>query len=131
MNLARRGKETTMKKNKIRYLSFRELKSYFDKKFEDINEKFSVETKQLAKRIKNLAVPSFNYKDNRIQHDFNLNLRRDMEVLIHLIQKGSISRATKAVKNMIEDLQKRIKLIKLRTNLRQGRTQFKNIYLTI
>ena len=27
-------------------------KSYFDKKFEDINEKFSVETKDLAKRIK-------------------------------------------------------------------------------
>ena len=28
----------------------------------------------------------------------------DMEVLVHLIQKGSVSRATKAVKNMIEDL---------------------------
>ena len=36
-----------------------------------------------------------------------------MEVLIHLIQKGSISRATKAVKNMIEDLQKRNKLTKI------------------
>ena len=30
-----------------------------------------------------------------------------MEVLIHLIQKGSISRATNAVKNVIEDLQKK------------------------
>ena len=29
-----------------------------------------------------------------------------MEVLIHLIQKGSISRAAKAVKNMMEDIQK-------------------------
>ena len=54
-----------------------------------------------------------------------------MEVLIHLIQKGSISRATKAVKNMIDDLQKRNKLIKLRTNVRQGGTQLKNIYLMI
>ena len=36
-----------------------------------------------------------------------------MEVLIPLIQKGSISRATKLVKNMIEDLQKRNKLIKI------------------
>ena len=35
-----------------------------------------------------------------------------MEVLIPLIQKGSISRATKAVKNMIEDLQNRNNLIK-------------------
>ena len=42
-------------------------------------------------------VPSFNNKGNIIQHEFNLNLTEDMEVLIHLIQKGSISRATKAV----------------------------------
>ena len=82
-------------------LSFQELKSYFDKKFEDINEKFSVETKYLAERIKEPAVPTFNYKGNRIQHEFNLNLIEDMEALIPVIQKGSISRATKAVKNMI------------------------------
>ena len=50
------------------------------------------------------VVSSFNYKGNIIQHEFNLNLIEDMEVLIHLIQKGSISRATKAVKNMIENL---------------------------
>ena len=36
-----------------------------------------------------------------------------MEVLIPPIRKGSISRATKDVKNMIEDLQKRSKLIKI------------------
>ena len=36
-----------------------------------------------------------------------------MEVLIHLIQKGSISRATWAVIYMIKDLQKRKKLIKI------------------
>ena len=36
---------------------------------------------------KKLAVSSFNYKDNGIQHEFNLNLIEDMEVLIHLIQK--------------------------------------------
>ena len=82
-------------------LSFRELKPHFDKKFEAINKKKnSVETKHLAKRLKMPAVSSFNYKGNIIQHEFNLNLIEDMEVLIHLIQKGSISRATKAVKNI-------------------------------
>ena len=35
-----------------------------------------------------------------------------MELLIHLIQKSSVSRATKAVKNMTEGLYKRNKLIK-------------------
>ena len=36
-----------------------------------------------------------------------------MEVLIPLVQKGSINRATKAVKNMIENLQQKSKLIKI------------------
>ena len=35
-----------------------------------------------------------------------------MELLIHLIQKSSVSRATKAVKNMTEGLYKRNKLMK-------------------
>ena len=43
-----------------------------------------------------------------------------MEVLLPLIQKGSISRATKAVKNMIEDLQKRNKLIKIAEKSQTG-----------
>ena len=40
----RNNKEKTH--NQVLY--FQELKSDFDKKFEDINEKFSVETKHLA-----------------------------------------------------------------------------------
>ena len=63
-----------------------------------------MKNKHLAKRLKKPAVPSFNYIDNIVQHEFNLNLVEAMAVLIYLIQKGSISRATKAVKNMIGDL---------------------------
>ena len=37
---------------KDQVLSFWELKSYFHAKFEDINEKFTVESKHLAKRLK-------------------------------------------------------------------------------
>ena len=98
----RNNKEKTH--NQVLY--FQELKSYFDKKFEDINEKFSVETKHLAKRLKKPVVLSFNQKGNRIQHEFNLNLIEDMEVLIPLIQKSSISRATNTVKNMIKIAEK-------------------------
>ena len=43
-------------------------------------------------------VPSFSYKGNITKHEFNLNFIEDMEVLTHLIKKGSISCATKAVK---------------------------------
>ena len=109
----KKRKRNDEKEGQDQVLSFRGLKSHFDKKFEAINKKFSIETKHLAKRLKKPVVPSFNNKGNIIQHEFNLNLTEDMEVLIHLIQKGSISRATKAVKNMIEDLQKRNKLIKI------------------
>ena len=52
----RNNKEKTH--NQVLY--FQELKSYFDKKFEDINEKSSVETKHLAKRLKKPVVLSFN-----------------------------------------------------------------------
>ena len=43
-----------------------------------------------------------------------------MKILIHLIQKGSISRATKTVKNMI-DLQKKHKLLKIADKSPAGR----------
>ena len=112
VEFSKKRKRNDEEEGQDQVLSFPELKSCFDKKFEDINEKkFPVETKHLAKRINKPAVPSINYKGNRIQHEFNLNLIEDMEVLIRLIQKSSISRATKAVKNMIADLQKRNKLI--------------------
>ena len=104
IEFARKVKETTKKKGQDQVLSFRELKSHFDKRFEAINKKFSVETKHLPERLKKPAVPPFNYKGNIIQHVLNMNLIEYMEVLTHFIQKGSISRATKAVKNMIEDL---------------------------
>ena len=100
----KKRKRNDEKKGQDQVLSFRELKSNFDKKVKATNKKKSVETKHLAKRWKKPAVPSFNYKGNIIQHEFSLNLIEDMEVLIHLIQKGSIIRATKAVKNVIEDL---------------------------
>ena len=110
VEFSKKRKRNDEEEGQDQVLSFRELKSCFDQKFEDINEKFSVETEHLAKGLKKPAVPSFNYKGNRIQHEFNLNFIEDMEVSIPLIQKGSISRATKAVKNMTADLQKQTNL---------------------
>ena len=97
--ISRKRKRHDEKEGQGQVLSFRELKSYFDEKFQAVNKKFFVETKHLAKRLKIQRFHSY-----IIIHAFNVNLIEDMEVLIHLIQKGSISRATKAVKNMIEDL---------------------------
>ena len=78
VEFSKKRKRNDEEEEQDQVLSFREQKFYFDKKFEDINEKFSVETKQLAKRIKKPAVPSFNCKSNRIQYDFNLNLIEDL-----------------------------------------------------
>ena len=48
----KKGKKTDQEEGQDQVPSFRELKSYFDKKFDDIKEKFSVETKHLATRLK-------------------------------------------------------------------------------
>ena len=64
VEFSKRTKRNGKKEGQDQVLSFRELKSYFDKKFEDINEKFSLETKHLAKRLTKPAAPSFNYKSN-------------------------------------------------------------------
>ena len=69
-NLARK-KTKNEEDGQDHILSFRELKSYFHKKFEDINENVSAETKHSAKSLKKPVVPSFNYKGYRIQHEFN------------------------------------------------------------
>ena len=50
VELSKKRKRNDEEEGQDQVLSFRELKSYFDKKFEDINEKFSVETNQLAIR---------------------------------------------------------------------------------
>ena len=46
----KRTKWNDEKEGQDQVLSFRELKSHFDKKFEAIIKKFSVETEHLAKR---------------------------------------------------------------------------------
>ena len=50
VELSKKRKRNDEEEGQDQVLSFRELKSYFDKKFEDINEKFSVETNQLVIR---------------------------------------------------------------------------------
>ena len=64
VEFSKKRKRNEKEEGQDQVLSFRELKSYFDKKFEDINEKFSLETKHLAKRLTKPAAPSFNYKSN-------------------------------------------------------------------
>ena len=52
VEFSKKRKRTDEEEGQDQVLSFQELKSYFDKKFENINERFSVETKRLAKKVK-------------------------------------------------------------------------------
>ena len=45
VEFSKKRKRNDKEEEKDQVLSFRELKSYFDKKFEDINDKFSIDTK--------------------------------------------------------------------------------------
>ena len=52
VEFSKKKKRNEEEEGQDQVLSFRELKSYFDKKIEDINEKCYLETKHLAKRLK-------------------------------------------------------------------------------
>ena len=55
----KKRKRNNKKEREDQVLSFRKLKSQFDKKFEAIDKNLFEETKHLAKMLKNPAVPSF------------------------------------------------------------------------
>ena len=51
VEFSKKRKRNDAEEGQNQVLSFQELKSYFDKKLEDIDETFSVQTKHLAKRL--------------------------------------------------------------------------------
>ena len=99
---------------------FQLLRTYFDKKFEEQNnkleEKITEDTRHLEKRLKMKSKSKketpLKYRGNEIQHKFNLELIQSLEELKLLVERGSITRSTKRIKDIISSVQKRNKCIK-------------------
>lgn len=94
-------------------LSLSSIKNYFDKKFEDIQTKFEKDNHKLAKKFKKEPELSFKFKGNKKQYEFNESIRRDLETLGDLIKQGSKHRSTKMLQEIVSNIEKRNKLIKI------------------
>ena len=53
----------------------------------------------------------FNFKSNKIQHDFNFNLTEELEDLLNLSEQRFVMRYCEATKNTIEKLNKKSNLV--------------------
>ena len=89
------------------------LKTYFDSKFDDIQQQFSKENEKLAKRMKTDSKYNFRFKSNQIQFDFNESNSDKVDTIVKLIKNGSQKRASNLAKSIKEDIEKRNKLLKI------------------
>ena len=76
-----------------------------------IHAKFTNETRHQAKQYKMATTSIFNFKSNKIQHDFNFNLTEELEDLLHLSEQRFVKRSCEATKNTIEKLNKKSNLV--------------------
>ena len=98
------------------------LRNYLDKKFGEQKEELENKLKQQQTQnnknyMKVSAKPEsskqFKFKGNQIQFEFNQKLSEDLDDVIDLIQDGSVSRSSKRLGNIKQELLKRNKLIKM------------------
>ena len=89
------------------------LKTYFDSKFDDIQQQFLRENGKLNKRMKADSKYKFRYKRNQIQLDFNESICDKVDTIVKLTKNGSQNRASKLAKSIKEDLEKQNKLLKI------------------
>ena len=96
------------------------IKTYFDSKFDDIQQQFSKENKKLAKRMKADSKYKFRYKSNQIRFDLNESISDKVDTIVKLIKNRLQKRASKLAKSIKEDIEKRNKLLKIADKLIAG-----------
>ena len=79
--------EQQVSTNKIKAVE--NLKTYFDSKFDDIQQQFSKENEKLANRMKTDSKYKFRYKSNQIKFDFNESISDKVDTIVKLIKNGS------------------------------------------
>ena len=80
------------------------LTTYFDSKFDDIQQQFSKENEEIANRMKTDSKYRFRYKCNQIKFDFNESISDRVDTIVKLIKNGSQNRASKLVKSIKEEI---------------------------
>ena len=101
-------------------VSFVLICKYFGKKFDKQNKrmewKLHSDARKIEKKLK-LSKPEqeidFNFQGNEMQHYFNVKLVKELENISFLVSKGSVSRVKKKIYKLVEEVQRRNKLMKL------------------
>lgn len=86
----------------------KELMNYFDSKFDSLRRELKHHDGKRKRRESD-----FKYDSNRVQNDFNNNLKEDLQDVLDLIEVGSQKRTTDLVKKVIKDIEYRNKLIRM------------------
>ena len=101
-------------------MSFVLICKYFGKKIDKQNKrmesKLRSDTRKIEKELK-LSKPEqeidLKVKGNEMQHYFNVKLVKELENISFLVSKGSVRRVKKKIYKLVEEAQRRNKLMKL------------------
>ena len=93
--------------------AIKNLKTYFNSNFSDIQQQFSKVYEKLAKITKTDSKYKSRYKSNQIQFDFNESICDKVDNIVKLIKNGSQKRASKLAKSIKEDTERRNELLKV------------------
>ena len=81
-----------------------------------MESKLHSDSRQIEKKLK-LSKPkpeiNFKFKGNKMQHHFTIKLVEELENIKFLLSEGSVSRVKKKINKLVEEVQRRNKLIKL------------------
>jgi len=91
--------------------SLRDLKDFFATKMTEMEQNFTANTNNLAKRMKKNPKIILKAKGNQKQLDFNLDILSKLENIKKRVQSDDI--ASKIMKETIDSIEKRNKLIKI------------------
>lgn len=89
------------------------VKSYFDKKLDHLKNELMDASSKPEKRRKIEVTECFKHKSNKVQYEFNSNQIDIVEDIIRLLDKGAVNRPKRKAKELLVNLQKRNKLIRI------------------
>ena len=93
--------------------AIKNLKTYFNSNFSDIQQQFSKVYEKLAKRMNTDSKYKSRYKSNQIQFDFNESICDKANTIVKPIKNGSQKRASKLAKSIKEDTERQNELLKI------------------
>ena len=97
--------------------SFSLMRTYLERQFHSLKRELREEVKTSSessyKRFKVRNAHDFKYKGNKKQHDFNIEIREDLDIAGDFIRNGYQTRSLDQLKAVKRKIDKRNKLIKL------------------